>query len=228
MNSVQTSSAASTKFIESQPKIWQDLYLAYTTIKDKEVLLKSVHDILVKYNFTDVQATTVAPQIISLIDQNFNPAVVVLPTPDSTPRDMDEDGAYLTKKDISILKKNLADEENIKVALYVVALAVYARNHPHRSNWIRYNKKEIAFLAGIHKLAVKDQEVISQIVHTKYGLNMQVVGSMQPIPCFQFSWQADPSNTPSEDNPLVIVSDYTPQSLFAFVMSSIYKANNNA
>lgn len=217
-----------TKFVESQPKIWQEVYTAYKTIHDKESLKCKIESILQAHDFPESQAKVVAPQIIDLIERNFNPSVVVLPTPTDTQSQqkpspsLEENTAYLTKKDIEWMKAHLSQEQNIKVILYIVALAVYARIHPHRSNWIRYEKKEMSFLAGIHKYAVKDQEVITQIIHDRYNLNMQVTGSMQPIPCFQFSWQADPSNTPDETtNPLVIIADYTPQALLEFVMSTI-------
>ena len=67
-------------------------------------------------------------------------------------------------------------------------LVYFYRANYHHTGWIRYDKKFIFHLAGIDELAKKQQEQITQYLHRLYGLDMRVIGSNSPTPCFKIDW----------------------------------------
>ena len=82
---------------------------------------------------------------------------------------------------------------NLMAAFAAHALAFY-----HHSGWIRYNRKDIFTLAQLNKLPVSEQEKLIKTMHSFFGLNMRVIGSAQPIPCYGLSWLIPPT----EDSPI--------------------------
>ena len=128
------------------------------------------------------------------------------------PQELSEKSAGLTVCDQTLLSGALAQEDP-QVARLLVAFATYARAYPHSSNWIHYDKKTIMYLAGLDKLRVQEQQSLTNYLHEHYSLNMQVVGSTQPIPCFRFEWQASQprvSTLVDEDGVVIVKEDDTP------------------
>ena len=150
----------------------------------------------------------------------------------SFPQELGEKTASLTLCDQAIILEALT-KETPEISRLLVAFATYARAHPHSSNWIHYDKKTIMYLAGLEKLRVQDQQSLTNHLHEHYGLNMQVVGSTQPIPCFRFEWQvAQPPITASVDengeilegsdtsNPLIALGALTPTTISNYVKNN--------
>ena len=83
------------------------------------------------------------------------------------------------------------------VADLLVAFTAHALSNYHPSGWIKYDKKAIISLARLGKLSMAEQEKLTQQLHSSFGINMRVVGSAQPIPCYALPWLSSPQeNTP--------------------------------
>ena len=147
------------------------------------------------------------------------------------PQELGDKAAGLTVGDQTLLSEAIVKEDP-QIARLLVAFAAYARAYPHSSNWIHYDKKTIMYLAGLEKLRVQEQQSLTNYLHEHYNLNMQVVGSTQPIPCFRFEWQASQprvSTLVDEDgvvivkedgtpaNPLIILGPLTPKTISTYV-----------
>ena len=79
----------------------------------------------------------------------------------------------------------------------MVAFTAHALSNYHPSGWIKYDKKEIIALARLTKLTSAEQEKLTQALHSSFGVDMRVVGSAQPIPCYALPWLSSPQeNTP--------------------------------
>lgn len=90
------------------------------------------------------------------------------------------------------------DKHQQRVLLLVVAFTAHALSAYHPSGWIRYDKKQIFSIAKINKLPSQDQEALTRQIHNDFGLNMRVIGSNQPIPCYNIPWLV----APQQDSPI--------------------------
>ena len=134
--------------------------------------------------------------------------------------------AHLSVLDIKELKTfALQDPDNRAALRLLVAFALYARANPHPSHWIKYDRATIFFLADLQELKTSEQERLTKYLHEYYNLNMRVVGSNTPLPCFKLKWMAEQPNPFVEDtsNPLVAVGNYSPATI-SHLMQNTFKA----
>lgn len=134
--------------------------------------------------------------------------------------------AHLSVLDIKELKTfALQDPDNRAALRLLVAFAIYARANPHPSHWIKYDRATIFFLADLQDLKTSEQERLTKYLHEYYNLNMQVIGSNTPLPCFKLKWMAEQPNPFVEDtsNPLVAVGNYSPATI-SHLMQNTFKA----
>lgn len=89
--------------------------------------------------------------------------------------------------------------ENKKIMKLILSLAFLYRLNFHHSGWVKYDRKAAFYLAGLSKIPVSEQEMLINIIHHYYGLNMRVVGSNNPIPCYQFTWSDVQPPTPNSN-----------------------------
>ena len=202
------------QFMQLQPKNWQTIYALYLNHVDDpdaaETLVKILEQELTARGFHQDQAALIAPSLLkTFTHQDLRTSFI---------EDDDSEEAKLSFQDIKMLKEKLLHEESPEIRRLLVAFLVYARANPHSSFWIKYDKKVINFLASIQKLKVSEQNLLTMRLHNLYNLDMQVVGSNQPIPCFRISWQAEqqpPADSP--ENPLVLLGPLNPATIAAFV-----------
>ena len=202
------------QFIQLQPRKWKDIYTLYFSLTDKtpEERLEAVNQHLIAAGFDPEQAASISSSLLKTF------------TPELTESFMtEEDEAALSLYDIQRLKEKLLHEPSQDIRRLLVAFLVYARANPHPSFWIKNDKKVINFLASIQKLKVSEQIYLTNQLHTCYNLDMRVVGSTQPIPCFRISWQADQPPIDSEENPLVLIGPLNPATIKAFAEQIPYK-----
>lgn len=209
------------QFMKLQPKNWQAIYALYLShIDDPDVAQKFTalaEEELKARGFANEQATSIASALLKTFTQPDLKSSFI-------EGDDKEDEAKLSLQDIKLLKEKLLHEPSPEVRRLLVALLVYARANPHPSFWIKYDKKVIHFLASTQKLKVSDQNYLTMRLHNLYNLDMQVVGSNQPIPCFRISWQAEqqpPADT--TDNPLVLLGPLSPSTITSFVSQIPYE-----
>ena len=222
------------EFQELKPKFWRTLYSIYlihnndnTTLEERIQILKGA---IIPFGYQEEIATQIATAFISLYDSikginnkdeeknkdkynNDSEEGGVLTNAPAYIDSSNQIEAHLSVLDIKELKTFALQDPNNRTALkLLVAFAIYARANPHPSHWIKYDRATIFFLAGLQKLKTSEQERLTKYLHEYYNLNMQVVGSNTPIPCFKIKWMAEQINPFAQDtsNPLVDVGNYSP------------------
>lgn len=214
------------QFMRLQPKYWQIIYAHYLRyVDDPDAAQKFIEQTtqdLIEHGFAPDQAALIAPALLKTFAHPELHTSFIENNPDD-----EENEAKLSLQDIKLLKEKLLHEPSQDIRRLLVAFLVYARANPHPSFWIKNDRKVINFLASIQKLKVSEQNILTMRLHTLYNLDMQVVGSNQPIPCFRISWQADqqpPADTP--ENPLVLLGPLNPATITSFVKQIPYEENN--
>lgn len=97
------------------------------------------------------------------------------------------------EKDYEVFKKLTEQDPEIsnQCKRVLLALIYYYRKNYHSSGWVKYDKKFIFHLASLDDNLAKEKEHITQYLHSFYGLDMRVVGSNTPIPCYKIDWLFD-------------------------------------
>lgn len=205
------------EFTELKPKIWQTLHATYESLSTASTTPAQVDEALAadlaQFGFSDSDALRVA----GAFRRSFDSIRDALAADAADPSVPDYESAAspsgklrltLSAQDVSCMKAILADEPSYDARRLLVAFAAWDRANYHHSGWIRYDRQAIMCLAGLSSLRPRDQEALTQLLHREYGLDMQVVGSNSPIPCFRLSWLeeepplCDPSNEPLDLGPL--------------------------
>ena len=206
------------EFTELKPRIWQQLhsiYEAHASLTSKEVAGLLVPP-LENAGFSAADSSRIADAFV----RSFNAIAEAreLGEDDSSP---DYESAFspsgkvrlaLSLLDINCLRAMLADEPSYDARRLLVAFAAWDRAHPHPSGWIRYDRPAIMCLAGLSGLRPSEQEALTKLLHRSYGLDMQVVGSNSPIPCFRLSWMEEEPPT-SQSNPIQDIGPLAPASV---------------
>ena len=205
------------EFTELKPKIWQTLHATHESLSSSsstpaEVLAALTAD-LARFGFSEEDSAKIASAFKKSFDAIHDAlacgyADPSVPEYESAASPSGKLRLTLTEQDVSCMKAILADEPSYDARRLLVAFAAWDRANPHHTGWIRYDRQSIMCLAGLSGLRPRDQEALTQHLHREYGLDMQVVGSNSPIPCFRLSWLeeeppiGDPSNKPLDLGPL--------------------------
>lgn len=260
MNKAFSNIRHSFEFQELKPKFWQTLYSIYlvhnndnTTLEERVQILKGA---IIPFGYQEDIATQIATAFISLYDSiNGIKHKDTDEKEDKGDGDGDDNGdddskkggepinapiyidstnqieARLSVLDIKELKTfALQDPDNRAALKLLVAFAIYARANPHPSHWIKYDRATIFFLADLQELKTSEQERLTKYLHEYYNLNMQVVGSNTPIPCFKIKWMADQPDPllPDTSNPLVDVGNYSPSTVSHLMEHTFLSIVNNS
>lgn len=97
----------------------------------------------------------------------------------------------------------------------LMSLLVNYRRNWHPKGWVRYDRRAIMHMAGLSLSSQKTKEELTSYLHREYGMEMQVVGSNSPMPCYMFAWAKSHAESPS--NPRIDLGPYEPASVFAAV-----------
>ena len=206
------------EFTELKPRIWQQLhsiYEAHASLTSKEVTELLIPP-LENAGFSAADSARIADAFVRSFDAIAEARG--LGEDDSSP---DYESAFspsgrvrltLSLLDVNCLRAMLADEPSHDARRLLVAFAAWNRAHPHPSGWIRYDRPAIMCLAGLSCLRPSEQEALTQLLHRSYGLDMQVVGSNSPIPCFRLSWMEEEPPT-GQSNPIQDIGPLAPASV---------------
>ena len=179
-------------------KLWQTLYSVNKEHeeKDTETRVKILSSVLIPFGFNDETIReAIAREFIKLITR-------------VTLVDETEEAAQLALIDIERLKKIVAslrlsrDESSL-----LLTLTLYARKFYHPSGWIKYEKNELQYEAGLTKLKEEEWERVTRALYNHNLFTLQVVGSNSPIPCFKLSFLEDVNE---KNNPLIDVGIFSP------------------
>lgn len=123
--------------------------------------------------------------------------------------------AFLTSLDYERFVQFTSVDPDASVDLKAALLSFiinYRRNY-HKSGWIKYERKNILYLANLLPLALKAQNDILGKLHNDYGLEMRVVGSNNPTPCYKIDWLFDQPQPGSHFNPFIELGPLCPDSI---------------
>lgn len=168
---------------------------------DPEADLELITNYLIKYKFSLDIAKDLAYNLI----ESFKKKTVEV---DNTEGDeplienipLEDRGIFLSKLDISFITDTVKsmkpfplNKGEFQLISLLISFMAYARTHPHPKKWIRCgdkDKQKIYLLAGFPKnMPTKEKLGLTTCMHTLYGMNMRVIGSTQPTPCYLFDWQ---------------------------------------
>ena len=206
------------EFTEPKPRLGQQphsLYAANASLTSKEITELLIPP-LENAGFSAADSARIADAFVRSFDAIAE--AKGLGEDDSSP---DYESAFspsgrvrltLSLLDVNCLRAMLADEPSYDARRLLVAFAAWNRAHPHPSGWIRYDRPAIMCLAGLSGLRPSEQEALTQLLHRSYGLDMQVVGSNTPIPCFRLSWLAEEEPI-GQSNPIQDVGPLAPASV---------------
>lgn len=213
------------QFMQLQPPKWKEIYSLYLNIDITQFInaptdddyIKIVKEYLLKQGFDEDYSDYMSRLLIKSFNDDMRKQFI------ECEEDAELTEARLTLLDIQELKARLLHEPSPEIRRLLVSYAVYARANPHHSFWIRNDKKVINFLASIQKMRVQDQILLTNRLHTLYNLDMRVVGSKQPIPCFKLSWQAEQPEPDTPENPLVLIGPLNPAIIKSFAEQLPYE-----
>ena len=184
------------EFTELKPRIWQQLHSIYEAHKGADSTPESLAALLVppleNAGFSADDSAKIAASFVRSFDavEDAKALGAAQDAPDYESAGSPSGKLRLTLSllDVNCLRAMLADEPSYDARRLLVAFAAWDRANPHPSGWIRYDRAAIMCLAGLANLRPSEQEALTQLLHRSYGLDMQVVGSNSPIPCFRLSW----------------------------------------
>ena len=206
------------EFTELKPRIWQQLhsiYEAHASLAPKEVAALLVPP-LENAGFSVADSARIADAFVRSFDaiarakelgeDQDSPDYESASSPSGKVR------LALSLLDINCLRAMLADEPSYDARRLLVAFAAWDRAYSHPSGWIRYDRPAIMCLAGLSGFRPSEQEGLTQLLHRSYGLDMQVVGSNSPIPCFRLSWLEEEEPV-CQSNPIQDIGPLSPASV---------------
>lgn len=219
-------------FVQLQPLTWQKLYNQYLILKkqskNQDEILNDLSSTLSQIFHSDV-ALNIAQKVLNSFESSslplkfYNAVSSLEDSQDLVTKNIDYvlPEAQLTLYDINILKEKMKNETDPAIARLLVAFLIYARANPHHTNWIKYDRKVIMFLSSLSKKKVSEQTLLTNKLHNLYNVNMRVVGSTQPIPCFNISWHDDQPLVNSPENPLIDIGPVEPDTISKFVTKNL-------
>lgn len=131
------------------------------------------------------------PHGIAQINKILNSHAAPSPSSSDTPQ------FTLYLSDINYLKDIITRDKGQwgpDIFKLLISFACFARANPHPNGWIKYDSKSkdlIFLVASCFKKEKKYKEYLTNTLHLLYHLDMRVVGSTQPIPCFKLKWMQD-------------------------------------
>lgn len=99
------------------------------------------------------------------------------------------DPLRLSDGDLRELGARLEQEGNRQIREFIIVLAAFAKAHPHPNGWIKYERNVLFEACGMDKLKSSEAAEITTKAHDSYGMEMRVIGSNDPIPCYMLTWQ---------------------------------------
>lgn len=232
------------EFLDLQTKELQTIYEAYKEIvssdefaqkqtpEDQSAYIKEAltQKLSSSFSFTQTVAEHIASHVLTLFPQvqDIETQFII-----NTDADINTNTStqpltptiFITLKDYErfmekIQLSNTPPTEQLKSLLF--SFMVFYRDNYHPTGWVRYDRKNIFYLAGLSSLSAQKQEKLVNSLHDHFGLDMRVVGSNQPIPCFKINWLYDQDDVSTPKNPLLSFGPFTPKNL----KQIITKVNN--
>lgn len=213
-------------FIKILPKESQQAFSFYRALRDNNIEYPTPSDkkqafsnwLTLTYNFPE----TVLEKISNHLIQSYENILSSENNEDIGVIDVNKN-LYLTLEDICFISnavQNDKDKYSIDLFKLLTAYAAHARANPHPKQWIKCDTRDknfIFFLASCSNIGAKEKEILTNTLHLVYNMNMRVIGSNQPTPCFRFEWQVQQSSPEDLENELVSIGPVSPQTIDNFI-----------
>lgn len=226
------------QFFGMKSREFKDLYFLYldlcvAKLKKEEILQSLSQSMITSFGFPESVSTKVAKILyekfsdasfvssfcdLQGITPKFSEQQASVSLKYDTPEESDDiwgQMLFMTTTDYERYKTMTSVDPNISPELKHLLLAfmsVYRRNF-HKSGWVKYDRKAIMHLAGLQGISTKALEELTQYLHQEYGLEMQVVGSNSPIPCFKFQWMFEQQQPGSHINQFLDFGRLSPETI---------------
>ena len=195
-----------------------DSFAALQTPEEQNTYLKQqlVEKLSSSFSFPPTIAEKIATHIISLFPAVTDIEKQYIANTDADIQTETTPNIFITLKDYErfmekIQLSNTPPTDQLKSLLF--SFMVFYRDNYHPTGWVRYDRKNIFYLAGLSRLSTQKQEKLVNNLHDHFGLDMRVVGSNQPIPCFKINWLYDQDDVSTPQNPLLSFGPFTPKNL---------------
>ena len=212
--------------IKILPKESQQAFSFYKALRDDNINYPTPLDkkqafsnwLALEYNFPD----TVLDKIATHLSESYENALSSSNEDPINSIDVSKN-LYLTLEDICFISnavQNDKDKYSVDLFKLLTAYAAHARANPHPKQWIKCDAKDknfIFFLASCSNIGAKEKEILTNTLHLVYNMNMRVIGSNQPTPCFRFEWQVQQSSPEDPENELVSIGPISPQTINSFI-----------
>lgn len=219
------------EFLELQTPEIQFLYSVYRDCLKQKLSIADIRATMIKtlvekYEFTQTIALTIFNEIMHFFSSpRFTDTYINTITDEET---LTKIVAHLNKKipRISLTlkdyerfteKTSIDDQMTNQLKRLLLSFIVFYRDNYHSTGWVRYDRNNIFYLAGLSKLSSKQQEKLVNYLHLNYNLDMRVVGSTQPIPCYKIDWLYDQENVGKMSNPFLSFGPMSPQNLKSII-----------
>jgi len=206
-------------FFKNKTREFKDLYYQYLDLRaakltEREIIKSLSESMMVSFSFPQEVADKTAKILYSeFTSPSF--ATSFCDLQQQTEDSEETQSFFISQVDYeryhSLIGADPHSSTEIK-HLLLALMSVYRRNY-HHSGWIRYDRKIILYLAGLQHLPTRDTEELLNYLHQEYGLQMQVVGSNSPIPCFKFDWMYDQPEPGSHVNPFLNFGPFSPETV---------------
>ena len=221
------------EFIELQTPEIQYLYSIYKDyVKQKftisEIRAAMVQELVQHYGFSQQIASIIFKEVIHFFcSPHFIDTYITTITDANTltniathvNKKINTPHISLTLKDYERFTEKIAldDQMTNQLKRLLLSFIVFYRDNYHSTGWVRYDRNNIFYLAGLSKISTKQQEKMVNYLHLNYNLDMRVVGSTQPIPCYKIDWLYDQENVGKMSNPFLSFGPMSPQNLNAVI-----------
>ena len=219
-------------FLSLQSPEFQELYYMFLDLKAAELSTEEIKKSLAirfenQWEIPSAAAEKLSVDIYAKFsEQDFMTRFLdekSLPSTDESDDKSRDSKAFLTLLDYErfVQYTSLDPDASTDVKAVLLALIVNYRRNYHKSGWIKYDRKNILYLANLIGRPADAQDRIFRHLYTEYGLEMRVVGSNNPTPCYKIAWLFDQPQPGSHFNPFIEFGALIPKSIHAVASGEI-------
>lgn len=209
-----TQASDETNFLSLQSAEFQALYGLYASLSSpprppKEIVQALSSFVSSSYNIPPSPASKIAALAVRSFSSPSFPSLFA---------DASASSSFILSSDAAAFSTlTSADPHSVfPLRSLLMSFLVQYRRAWHPKGWVRYDRRAILHLAGLDAASSQTKEDLISYLHREYGLEMQVIGSASPTPCFLFQWAKDHPESPS--NPRIDLGPYSPSSVYAAVL----------
>ncbi len=226
ISSASASPAPEMEFLGLQSQEFKDLFAFYQELlpnglSQKELAVSLAARIADSYGLPSSASSRIAAIVLSafsspsfssrFLDCDPVPAPGAVPGSPSFP--IRPNHAFILQSDAAAFRSltSVDPHSSPELRRLLLSFLISYRRNWHPKGWVRYDRRAIMYMAGLSSVSSKKQEALTSYLHQEYGLDMQVIGSNSPIPCFLFPWAKEHPESPA--NPRIELGPCSPASV---------------